>query len=90
MADVQEWWDSYDKPSAVRESAYVLLKSIMRTASTDPINSQGDTFIAHSPCHIRGIHVPKVHKTVNAEISELAQVYEAMPERLRCRFISVV
>lgn len=82
IEDVQEWWDSYNKPSVIRERAYTLLKSIMYTAATEPINSQGDTRIDRSPCHIRGIHTPKTHKTVNAELEELALVYEAMPPRL--------
>ena len=59
-----------------------MLKSIMHTAETEPINEQGDTLIDRSPCRLRGTTVRKKHKTVTAELHEIKTVYEAMPERL--------
>lgn len=81
--DVQKWWDSYGaNPPQVRSDAYTMLKSIMHTAETEPINEQGDTLIDRSPCRLRGTTVRKKHKTVTAELHEIKTVYEAMPERL--------
>lgn len=81
--DVQRWWDSYPKPTAIRTKAYELLSSIMRSAENDPINTQGDTLIERSPCRIKAALPPKKHKSVNVELTQLKELYEAMPESLR-------
>lgn len=81
--DVQRWWDSYgSNPTQVRADAYTLLKSIMRSAETEPIEGDGETLIDRSPCRLRGTTVRKKHRTVTAELTEIRTVYEAMPERL--------
>ena len=81
-ADVQRWWDSYDKPTQVRYDAYQLLKGIMNSAATEPLDISGNTLIDKSPCRLQVTKPKKQHVTVNAELPELKQVYEAMPERL--------
>lgn len=55
----------------------------MNSAVNDPINNQEDTLIERTPCRIKSPVVKTSRDALNAEISEIKIIYEAMPPRLQ-------
>lgn len=83
--DVQAWWDTFTPLRADTDMAdrrahvYQHLKSIMRSAATEPINAQGDTLIASSPCRIRAAKPKRKHVPVRPTPEQLDALMAALP-----------
>lgn len=87
--DVRQWWDNFRtlQPGADMESrralVYSHLRAIMRSAATEPINAQGDTLIAASPCTIRAAKPQSKHVPVRPTREQFEALVAALPERMR-------
>jgi integrase len=77
-AHVRDWHSSLlpGRPTA-RVHAYALLRAILNTAVSDEL-------IDSSPCRIRGAgSTTRVHRIRPASVHELAELTDAMPDRLK-------
>lgn len=81
-AAIDKWLDGYPKDSQSAYNAYTLLKPIMQSAATEPIDEAGHTLIDRNPCVRRMSRPPKKHKTVVASFEQLKALYDRLPERL--------
>lgn len=83
--DVQAWWDGFkplraDANTANRRAhVYQNLKTIMRSAATEPINDQGDTLIPSNPCRIRAAKPKSKHIPVRPTPEQLDAFMAALP-----------
>lgn len=90
-ADVQRWWDTFTPDRAAervnrearRANVYATLRAIMRSAATEPVDTDGSTLIKDTPCNLRALRGETKHKVVIAEIDQLQALYEAFPKWLR-------
>lgn len=86
--DITKWRDSLTPAkggygsTAIRH-AVTLLKGILNTAATQPINDRGDTLIDRNPVTIRVGKAPGMHVYMIAEPDEIVRLAEAMPDNLR-------
>jgi integrase len=85
--DITEWYDQYPigadgKGEAQRVQCYVLLKAIMKTAATEPLDDAGTTLIDKSPATFNIAKSRKRHVTLIAEMGELIAISSAMPDWL--------
>lgn len=79
---IDKWLDGYPKDSQSAYNAYTLLKPIMQSAATEPIDEAGHTLIERNPCVRRMSRPPKKHKTVVASLPQLKALYDRMPEHI--------
>lgn len=80
--DVEDWYGTYPSDSQAGYNALTLLKTILNSAATEPIDDQGTTLIDKSPVMIRRSRPKKVHQTVNASLEQIKALSERMPDRL--------
>ena len=85
--EIIKWRDSLTTnggygAAAIRHSVS-LLKSIMRTAATQPINDRGDTLIDRNPATLRTVKPSGMHTYLIAEPEEIMLLAAAMPDNLR-------
>lgn len=81
-AAIDRWLEKYPRDSQSAYNAYTLLKPIMQSAATDPIDDAGHTLIGKNPCTRSMSRPPKKHKTVVASLAQLKALYDRMPERI--------
>lgn len=81
-ADVEKWYATYPADSQAGYNALTLLKSILSSAATEPIDDQGTTLIDRNPVMIRRSRPKKVHQTVNASLEQIKALSDRMPPRL--------
>lgn len=81
-AMIDKWLSGYPKDSNSAYNAYTLLKPIMESAATEPIDEDGHTLIDRNPCIRRMARPKKKHKTVTATLSQVGALAGRMPERL--------
>lgn len=87
--NIRKWWDDFKPltPGADLESrrAYVYrhLTTIMRSAASEPIDSDGNTLIASSPCTVRAATPQPKHVPVRPTREQFEALVSALPERMR-------
>lgn len=83
--DIVKWCDSFPagkRGAVVRKQAYTLLKAILATAASEPLDDTGTTLIDRNPAMLK-TSSPKSHRDVPiAELDELRALRLAMPKGL--------
>lgn len=85
--DILTWHDHYrigpnGKGEAQRTQSYVLLKAILDTAATEPLDDHGSTLIDRSPARLHITKPRKKHVSLIAELDELTTLAATMPAPL--------
>ncbi|MBW3078578.1 tyrosine-type recombinase/integrase [Bifidobacterium simiiventris] len=87
--DVQRWWDSFT-PARLdadledrRYHVYKHLKTIMKSAATEPVDDTGNTLIPMNPCQIKAERPKPKHTPVRPTEAQLDAFLAELPDWAR-------